>query len=86
MCKMSVPFSEIKKELLNEPTGVYGYRDEHGTDRSIESTICRNYRTYSCSRLGTPEDMKGPCVFLASDASDYLNGAIISVDGGYLVK
>lgn len=35
---------------------------------------------------GTPEDMKGPCVFLASSASDYLNGAIIPVDGGYLVK
>ena len=35
---------------------------------------------------GTSEDMKGPCVFLASDASDYLNGAIIPVDGGYLVK
>ena len=35
---------------------------------------------------GTLEDMKGPCVFLASDASDYLNGAIIPVDGGYLVK
>lgn len=28
---------------------------------------------------GTQEDMKGPCVFLASDASDYLNGAIIPV-------
>ena len=37
-------------------------------------------------RWGTAEDMKGPCVFLASDASDYLNGAIIPVDGGYLVK
>lgn len=37
-------------------------------------------------RWGTPEDMKGPVVFLASDASDYLNGAIIPVDGGYLVR
>lgn len=35
-------------------------------------------------RWGTPEDMKGPVVFLASKASDYLNGAIIAVDGGYL--
>ena len=35
---------------------------------------------------GTPEDMKGPAVFLASSASDYLNGAVIPVDGGYLVR
>ena len=35
---------------------------------------------------GTPEDMKGPVVWLASDASDYINGAIIPVDGGYLVR
>ena len=37
-------------------------------------------------RWGLPEDMKGPVVFLASAASDYLNGALIPVDGGYLVK
>lgn len=37
-------------------------------------------------RWGTPEDMKGPIVFLASSASDYLNGAVIPVDGAYLVK
>ncbi len=36
-------------------------------------------------RWGKPEDMKGPCVFLASHASDYLGGAVIPVDGGYLV-
>ncbi|MDO4277591.1 MAG: SDR family oxidoreductase [Lachnoclostridium edouardi] len=37
-------------------------------------------------RWGTPEDMKGITVFLASHASDYMSGAIIPVDGGYLVK
>ena len=37
-------------------------------------------------RWGTPEDLKGPVLFLASAASDYLNGATIPVDGGYLVK
>ncbi|MFA9464768.1 MAG: SDR family NAD(P)-dependent oxidoreductase [Velocimicrobium sp.] len=37
-------------------------------------------------RWGTADDMKGPVVFLASAASDYLNGAVIPVDGAYLVK
>ena len=37
-------------------------------------------------KWGTPEDMKGPVVWLASDASDYINGAVIPVDGGYLVR
>lgn len=38
------------------------------------------------NRWGKPSDMKGPVVFLASSASDYLNGAIIPVDGGYLAR
>ena len=37
-------------------------------------------------RWGNADDMKGATVFLASSASDYVHGAIIPVDGGYLVK
>jgi 2-deoxy-D-gluconate 3-dehydrogenase len=35
-------------------------------------------------RWGLPEDMKGAAVFLASSASDYVNGIIIPVDGGWM--
>ncbi len=35
-------------------------------------------------RWGTPEDIAGLAVFLASGASDYISGAVIPVDGGYL--
>ncbi|MFW6150933.1 MAG: SDR family oxidoreductase, partial [Chloroflexota bacterium] len=35
-------------------------------------------------RWGTPDDMKGMVVFLASAASDYVCGAVIPVDGGFL--
>lgn len=37
-------------------------------------------------RWGTPEDLKGPTVFLASNASDYVNGTILLVDGGWMAR
>ena len=36
------------------------------------------------ARWGTVEDLKGPAVFLASEASDFVNGHILYVDGGIL--
>ena len=66
-----------------------GYMD---TDMNVALTDVSNprYREITdripAHRWGTPEDMKGTVVFLASRASDYLHGAVIPVDGGYLVK
>lgn len=37
-------------------------------------------------RWGTPEDLQGAVVFLASDASNYLQGHILVVDGGWLSR
>ncbi|MGY2132229.1 2-dehydro-3-deoxy-D-gluconate 5-dehydrogenase KduD [Hymenobacter sp. HD11105] len=35
-------------------------------------------------RWGTPEDFKGPTVFLASEAGNYVHGTILTVDGGWM--
>lgn len=37
-------------------------------------------------RWGKPEDIADPVVFLASNESDYLNGTVINVDGGWLAR
>ncbi|REE80995.1 2-deoxy-D-gluconate 3-dehydrogenase [Paenibacillus taihuensis] len=37
-------------------------------------------------RWGRPEDLKGPVVFLASAASDYMNGHVLCVDGGWMAR
>ena len=38
------------------------------------------------ARWGDVSDLMGTCVFLASSASDYVNGHVLVVDGGYLVR
>jgi 2-dehydro-3-deoxy-D-gluconate 5-dehydrogenase len=43
-------------------------------------------RRLPAGRWGEPDDLKGPVVFLASAAADYLHGVILPVDGGYLAR
>jgi 2-deoxy-D-gluconate 3-dehydrogenase len=37
-------------------------------------------------RWGTPEDLRGAAIFLASKASDYINGHVLVVDGGWMAR
>ncbi|AGK96541.1 SDR family NAD(P)-dependent oxidoreductase [Clostridium pasteurianum] len=63
-----------------------GYMDTAMNTKLINDEV-RNHEILSripAARWGTPEDLKGITIFLASSASDYLNGTVIPVDGGYL--
>lgn len=52
-------------------------QDDAGRSKSILERI-------PAGRWGTPEDFAGPAIFLASGASDYVNGEILVVDGGWM--
>jgi NAD(P)-dependent dehydrogenase (short-subunit alcohol dehydrogenase family) len=54
--------------------------------QAADPAAVRRERTAShpIGRLGQPEDIAGLAVYLASDESSWVTGAILSVDGGYL--
>ena len=54
--------------------------------RSNPETNQRVLDHIPAGRWGEPVDLMGAVVFLASRASDYVNGHILAVDGGYLVR
>lgn len=63
-----------------------GYMDTEMCADMTQERKDETSKRIPAARWGTLEDMKGPVIFLASSASDYLNGAVIPVDGGYLCK
>ena len=88
--------AQLTKALANEwaPLGVnvnavapgYIATDNTHALRHDETRASQILQRIPAGRWGLPEDLAGAFVFLASDASDYVNGAIIPVDGGWLAR
>ena len=65
-----------------------GYMATNNTQALREDPV-RNQEILNripAGRWGTPEDLAGPVVFLASQASQYVNGYTVAVDGGWLSR
>jgi len=63
-----------------------GFIDTAMTEK-LPDDLKKQYLTaIPAGRWGTPDDVMGPVVFLASPASDYVNGYTVAVDGGWLAR
>ncbi|MCW2861021.1 MAG: 3-ketoacyl-ACP reductase [Actinoallomurus sp.] len=86
----------LTRALANEwaPHGIQvnaiapGYIATSNTDalRSDDEREAEIRARIPAGRWGRPEDLAGAAVFLASPASDYVNGHILAVDGGWLAR
>ena len=78
--------NEWAKYNINVNAIAPGYMATHNTQqlRSDEERNADILSRIPAGRWGTPADLEGAAVFLASAASDYVNGFTLAVDGGWL--
>jgi len=80
--------NELAPHRINVNAIAPGYMATDNTAplRADEKRSAAILERIPAGRWGTPDDLKGVAVFLASSASDYVNGYTIAVDGGWLAR
>lgn len=80
--------NEWAKHNININAIAPGYMATNNTAqlRSDEERSADILSRIPAGRWGLPADLMGPAVFLASSASDYVNGYTVAVDGGWLAR
>ena len=80
--------NEWAKYGINVNAIAPGYMATNNTEalRSDEKRSADILERIPAGRWGTPDDLMGAAVFLASSASDYVNGFTLAVDGGWLAR
>jgi 2-deoxy-D-gluconate 3-dehydrogenase len=80
--------NEWAKHHINVNALAPGYMATNNTQqlRADENRNNEILERIPAGRWGIPADLKGPAVFLASQASDYVNGYTLAVDGGWLAR
>jgi 2-dehydro-3-deoxy-D-gluconate 5-dehydrogenase len=79
---------ELAKHNIHTNAIAPGYMATDNT-KALREDAARNKAILDripAGRWGSPDDLKGVAVFLASAASDYMNGYTIAVDGGWLAR
>lgn len=80
--------NEWAKHRINVNAIAPGYMETNNTE-ALRKNKGRNREILAripAGRWGTPEDLQGAVVFLSSEASDYVNGFTLAVDGGWLAR
>ena len=80
--------NEWASQRINVNAIAPGYMATNNT-AALRADLGRNasiLERIPAGRWGVPDDLAGPVVFLASQASDYVNGYTVAVDGGWLAR
>ena len=84
---MTMAFAnELAEKNINVNAIAPGYMDTDNIAgiKADEARLKTIMDRIPAKRLGKPEDLVGALIYLSSHASDYMNGAVMIVDGGWM--